>query len=154
MADVSDVLDRFRSYARDVFDDAVDGMGARLREVVPVGDPDPLGRPRVGPRLIDTYERQPTSEGGSSLSATIAYTAPQAHYSNALMPPHIIRPRGRGYPLRFWWEDGPNGPGEYRYMKVMHPGNVYSRNLGWWDETVTAGNWSDEVALAVRGVRY
>ena len=154
MADVSLVQDRFRDYARRVMDDALDGMGKRLLEVAPVGEPDPLGRPRSGERLIDTYFRQSVFEALGSLACTVGFTAPQVTFSNDLMPPHVIRPRGRGYPLRFWWENGPDGPGEYRYMKVNHPGNVNSRSLGWWDKAVTSDNWGYEVELATRGVTY
>jgi hypothetical protein len=154
MADVSEVTERLRDYGRRLFDDALVGMEKRLQEVVPVGEPDPLGRPRTGDRLIDTFFRQATFPLFDSFAATIGYTAPQATFSNDLMPPHVIRPRGKGYALRFWWEDGPNGPGEYRYMEVNHPGNVNSRSLGWWDKTVTNENWSIEVDLAVRGVTY
>lgn len=154
MADVSEVLDRFRDYGRRLMDDALDGMGARLQEVVPVGEPDPLGRPRSGDRLIDTYFRGATFQAGDSWAATIGYTAPQATFSNDLMPPHVIKPRGKGYALRFYWQDGPDGPGEYRYMKVNHPGNAGSKSLGWWDKTVNNDMWSTEVDLAVRGVTY
>jgi len=28
----------------------------------------------------------------------------------------------KGYPLRFYWENGPNGPGIYYYWTVWHPG--------------------------------
>jgi hypothetical protein len=28
----------------------------------------------------------------------------------------------KGYPLRFYWEHGPNGPGVYYYWRVWHPG--------------------------------
>lgn len=28
----------------------------------------------------------------------------------------------KGYPLRFFWEKGPRGPGIYRYWSVHHPG--------------------------------
>jgi hypothetical protein len=42
--------------------------------------------------------------------------------------PHEI-PKGgsaaqlaKGYPLRFYWERGPNGPGVYFYWSVQHPG--------------------------------
>lgn len=150
MADVSEVQDRFRSWARDVFDDAVDGMEKRLLEIVPVGEPDGLGRPRVGPRLIDTYKREPTSEGGLGFDAAIGFTAPQATFSNDLMPPHVITPRGSGYPLRFMVEDGT----VVRTMRVNHPGNLGAASLGWWDKTVTNDNWSFEIELALRGVRY
>ena len=42
--------------------------------------------------------------------------------------PHEI-PKGgsaaqlaKGYPLRFYWEKGPNGPGIYHFWSVWHPG--------------------------------
>lgn len=42
--------------------------------------------------------------------------------------PHLI-PKGgsaemqaKGYPLRFYWEKGPHGPGIYRFWSVHHPG--------------------------------
>lgn len=42
--------------------------------------------------------------------------------------PHPI-PKGgsaeqlaKGYPLRFYWEKGPNGPGIYHFWSVRHPG--------------------------------
>jgi len=44
--------------------------------------------------------------------------------------PHII-PRGgsarqlaKGYPLSFFWENGPHGPGLYHYWSVNHPGTA------------------------------
>jgi hypothetical protein len=36
---------------------------------------------------------------------------------------HPIYPRGP-YPLRFFWERGPRGPGIYYYMHVEHPGTI------------------------------
>jgi len=42
--------------------------------------------------------------------------------------PHVIptggaaAQRAKGYPLRFFWEKGPSGPGIYRYWSVNHPG--------------------------------
>ena len=33
-----------------------------------------------------------------------------------------ITPKGPGYPLKFFWERGPHGPGVYFFMRVMHPG--------------------------------
>jgi hypothetical protein len=147
MADVSSLVEAVENRAAALFENAVDGMKERLQSIVPVGDPDPLGRPRFGPRLIDTFYKQPTVRSGTTLSVEIGYSAPQAAYSNYLVGPHVIRSRGR-YPLRFWWEDGPDGPGEYRYMKVNHPGNVNSRSLGWWDKTVDAVSWSLELDAA------
>lgn len=42
--------------------------------------------------------------------------------------PHVIPTGGsaaqmaKGYPLRFFWEKGPRGPGIYHYWSVNHPG--------------------------------
>ena len=33
----------------------------------------------------------------------------------------------KGYPLRFYWEKGPHGPGIYRYWSVQHPGTKPSK---------------------------
>lgn len=43
---------------------------------------------------------------------------------------HIITPKGPGYPLRFFWQHGPRGPGEYRYMRVHHPGTNINPFVG------------------------
>lgn len=32
----------------------------------------------------------------------------------------------KGYPLRFYWEKGPRGPGIYRFWRVWHPGTKKS----------------------------
>lgn len=49
----------------------------------------------------------------------------------------------KGYPLRFYWENGPNGPGIYYYWTVWHPGtkpNPYpSRALGERRRALVAG---------------
>jgi hypothetical protein len=33
----------------------------------------------------------------------------------------------KGYPLKFYWENGPNGPGVYAYWSVWHPGTRPNR---------------------------
>jgi len=30
--------------------------------------------------------------------------------------------KAKGYPLKFFWQKGPNGPGIYRFWRVWHPG--------------------------------
>jgi len=72
--------------------------------------------------------------------------------------PHEI-PRGgaaaqlaTGYPLSFYWENGPRGPGVYHYWRVWHPGTkpnnfverVLSENRHRWDDALRA------VGLAAR----
>jgi len=64
-------------------------------------------------------------------------------------PPHVIRPRGKGYPLRFYW---PKVGREVRFMYVNHPGTKPNRFMGrayrrWLpgaraDLRQVAANWS------------
>lgn len=142
MADVSGLTDKVSERARYLFDEAVSGFADRLDRVVPIGEVDVLGRGRVGPKLRDTFFRNPTRTTGTTYSAEIGYTAPQALFSNNLMPPHVITPRRPGYPLRFWSNlEG----GEVRAMRVNHPGNVNADSLGWWDKQLTPASWRNEL---------
>jgi hypothetical protein len=142
MADVSSLTDKVSERARYLFDEAVAGFADRLDRVVPIGEVDVLGRGRVGPKLRDTFFRNPTRTTGMMYSADIGYTAPQAFYSNNLMPPHPIPLRRLPYPLRFW----SNLEGaEIRTMKVNHPGNVNADSLGWWDKQLTPVSWRNEL---------
>lgn len=142
MADTSGLTDKVSQRARYLFDEAVSGFAGRLDSVVPVGEPDVLGRGRVGPKLRDTFFRNGTVTAGTTLSATIGYTAPQATFSNDLMPPHVITPRRPGYPLRFWSNMAGD---EVRAMRVNHPGNVNADSLGWWDKQLTPASWRNEL---------
>ena len=142
MADVSDLIKAVEDRATELVDKGADILQEALNEVVPVAEPDPLGRPGSGIRLKDTFVKTQPVTSGNVVAIEIGYTAPQAFYSNNLQPPHWIRPRRPGYPLRFWWDNGPNGPGEYRYMQVWHPGNVNATSLGWFDKSVTGPNWA------------
>ena len=72
----------------------------------------------------------------------IRSTGPHATVGNGLSlwqlitrgtQPHVI-PRGgapaqmaKGYPLSFYWGNGPRGPGLYHYWSVNHPGTKPNR---------------------------
>ena len=68
-------------------------------------------------------------EGGTTV--TIYVRGEHAHLLRFLVEgthAHLI-PRGgsaeqmaKGYPLRFYWEKGPRGPGVYYFWSVRHPG--------------------------------
>ena len=148
MADLTDLVRAVSQRAVVLVDTAADDfVGWNLARVVPVGEPDPLGRPRTGPVLKDTYFRNPTRSSSDTVSVELGYTAPQAIYSNDLMPPHVITPRRSGYPLRFMVSDGT----VVRTMLVNHPGNVNSASRGWWDNAVSGPAWT--LALEAAG-RY
>jgi hypothetical protein len=144
MADMSGLDRAVTRQAERMMRQAVEGMRKELNANVPVGMPDMLGRPRTGPRLKDTYRQVGPFAVGDVFVAEVGYTAPQANYSNDLQPPHVIRSRGN-YPLRFWWGNGPKGAGVYHFMYVNHPGNARSASLGWFDKTVTAQEWRDQL---------
>ena len=67
-------------------------------------------------------------------------------------PPHVIRPRGNGYPLRFYW---PKVGREVRFMYVNHPGTKANRFMGrayrrWLpgarqDLNIVAENWARRI---------
>lgn len=67
-----------------------------------------------------------TDERGSETSLTFYVKGEHAFVLPFLTggtKPHPIDPHG-DYPLRFFWERGPNGPGIYYYMHVEHPGTM------------------------------
>ena len=148
MADLTDLVRAVLQRAVVLVDTAADDfVGWNLARVVPVAEPDPLGRPRTGPQLKDTYFRNPTQSSGGRVSVELGYTAPQALFSNDLMPRHYISPRRPGYPLRFMASDGT----VVRTMLVDHPGNVNAQSLGWFDKAVSGPAWT--LALEAAG-RY
>jgi hypothetical protein len=150
MADVSGLEANFRRRAEQLFADGVDGMQDKLTNAAPVGEVDVLGRPRVGPRLRETFYKGNLQRFENGFRQEVGFTAPQATFSNDLMPPHPIPRLGvtLGYPLRFWWNDGPRGPGEYLFTRVNHPGNINADSRGWWDRSATQAAWFVELVAS------
>jgi hypothetical protein len=138
MADLTDLVRAVNTRAFDIVSAATAELRNELDRVVPVAPPDPLGRGRTGPRLKDTYTQSGPTGDQTGVSVTVGYSAPQALFSNDLMPRHYISPRRPGYPLRFMASDGT----VVRTMLVDHPGNVNAESLGWFDKAVNAGTWS------------
>lgn len=136
VASVADQLQRVvRSYGAQLMADGVDEMRRRIDEVTPRGKY-PEGRQSSLPVLSDTWRDSGIRSGGSSFSAEIGYTAPQAKWTNEVMGPRVIVPR-RAKALRFVTFAGD----EVFAAKVNHPGNVNSPSLGWWDKVVTRNEW-------------
>lgn len=85
----------------------------------PVGSPDPLGRPREFPvRLKDSITGQVVGSG-LDIRGRVTAATPYAKTVHDGSRPHQIRPRGTGYPLRFYWD---KVGGVFRAMSVNHPG--------------------------------
>jgi len=72
-----------------------------------------------------------TDNRGNITRGTVFVGGPHAWLTDIIIKgskPHVIPTGGapaqiaKGYPLRFYWENGPTGPGIYRFWKVNHPG--------------------------------
>lgn len=82
--------------------------------------------------LYDSIQETRPS-GGMILRAAIFSMSKVALFMDKGTKPHKIRPRGSGYPLKFYWPlpKGPNAT--VRFMEVNHPGtaarNFFSRPM-------------------------
>ena len=94
-----------------------------------------LKRSRYGPTLSFVRE--------NVIRATCGYSAPQAEWTDQGTRSHPIVAR-RAKSLRFFWDNGPDGPGWYNFPAVNHPGFEGS---GWFTDLVV--NWEDYVQSAV-----
>jgi len=81
-----------------------------------------------------TYEHEDVVETRFYAGGEHGYVLPFLAYGTA---DHII-PRGgsaaqkaKGYPLHFFWQKGPRGPGMYSYWQVHHPGTNASPFIGY-----------------------
>lgn len=83
----------------------------------------------------------PTDVG--EYSRVIGFSAPQADYTDLGTAPHEIFPL-RARALRFFWDNGPNGPDVYTFNQVFHPGQT---GTGWFTDTVDT--WEDFVQQAI-----
>ena len=72
-----------------------------------------------------------TDDRGNITTGTVYVRGEHAFLTDIILngsKPHVIPTGGaaaqlaKGYPLRFFWQKGPQGPGVYRFWKVNHPG--------------------------------
>lgn len=75
--------------------------------------------------LYDSIGRDEAEDDGSGYHVRVYADAPQAEWTDQGASPHIIVPQGN-YPLRFYWDAGPDGPGVYYFNVVQHPGFIGS----------------------------
>lgn len=124
-------LDDFvRDYAQQVLDLASQNILDEMIEDAPV---------ETGELRDSAYG--PTSTG--DLTNVVGFLAPQADWTDQGAQPHPIYPVNARR-LRFFWENGPNGPDVYNFEQVFHPGQV---GTGWFSDKVE--NWDDYIAQAV-----
>lgn len=82
-----------------------------------------------GSRFPSTIGYQTYVKRGREVGFRLRMLAPLGWWIIEGTDAHEIKPRGP-YPLRFFWENGPDGPGEYRFMRVWHPGTQPNDFLG------------------------
>lgn len=121
--------------AVDILTDASEAFLEELRERSPYATGE-LRDSAYGP---DVDERE--------LTAIIGFEAPQADYTDLGTPPHPIFPSNASA-LRFFWEDGPDGPGMYTFDSVNHPGQAAT---GWFTDSLE--EWDDFVQSAADAQR-
>lgn len=116
---MADTTDLRRSIADRVMEIASDALEQTYRDTV---DAAPVGKTGALVELIDVDVPRATSE--FAVTARIFCAAEYAGYTDAGTAPHEIP----GNPLlAFFWEDGPNGPGDYVFAHVNHPGTTGTR---------------------------
>ena len=71
--------------------------------------------------LYESIARDDTEEDGAVYHVRVHADVPYAEFVDEGTAPHTIEPQGN-YPLRFFWDSGPNGAGTYYYRSVQHPG--------------------------------
>lgn len=105
----------------------------QLARVVPDSDDSPVPAQYRKPSMPKLRTSQTVShrDTAARLSTRIGYTAPQANWTEYGTPPHVIRPKGPGYPLRFYW---PRVGGVVAFWKVNHPGS--HKRDGWFSDTM------------------
>ncbi len=119
MADMSSLKSRVR--ARQVQLARV----ASLHVLQTTGLAAPVGRNRdkTDPPLRRTLQVTNPRATGHRVTVTIYTRAPQALWTDeGTRGPYIIRPRNPGGMLRFYWPRGFEGPGNYAFRYVTHPG--------------------------------
>lgn len=129
--------DDLRAFAVELITQAASDLLETLQAEAPE-DTGELVRSAYGPTV------EPTDP---VLSATIGFSAPQADWTDQGTVPHEIYPVN-ARALRFYWQNGPNGPGTYVFDHVNHPG---VQGTGWFTDTVEE-QWENHVQRATNEV--
>lgn len=120
--------DIVRDYGREIGTYAAQQMLENAADDAPVKTGE-LAASGYGPEIIDV---------GNRFIYRIGFSAEQAEWTDQGTAPHTILPV-RAEHLRFFWEDGPNGPGVYTLDQVSHPG---SEGTGWFSQNTTEEAWA------------
>lgn len=117
MANVTELVREIEEWQARTVDDALD----RVLEATRVAAPVASGETR------DSLRVERTGPGSGEIIAD----TPQAEYTDkGTRGPYTIAAKGGGM-LAFFWENGPQGAGDYVYRFVTHPG-IKAQN--WFEE--------------------
>lgn len=111
----AELVSRFRMGERIVTEGQRKGMQAQGRRLYGMVQQEAPGRFGDKVRMSIHY-------GPDNTRVEIGVPQPLGGWITKGTRPHVIRPKGPGYPLRFFWAKGPKGPGIYHYYSVNHPG--------------------------------
>lgn len=119
--DMSDVIAELEAEARRIRDDAADRVLQMCKDDCPVGQDSPTRSQPPG-RLRDSLHIDGVFDESPRFTFEIASNLDYAQFTDDVdTQPHLIF-AVFAKSLRFWWEDGPDGPGIYNYKWVRHPG--------------------------------
>lgn len=123
-----------QDWAREVNDQALNDLIDDLEQAVPIGETEELFHSFYGPHV---------AESPTSFVSTLGYASEHASWTDEGAAPHLIVPRN-AKALRFFWSNGPDGPGTYFFNSVNHPGQ---EGTHWFSDVVD--NWPDYVQGAI-----
>lgn len=113
---------------------------ADVKDSCPVGQDTPTRRTAPG-GLRDSFEIVEIDDTGDVYSLTIGSDVDYASFTDEQdTAPHLIFASATTV-LRFWWDNGPGGPGIYNLRFVRHPGThgqhwFASKNQARWDHAL------------------
>lgn len=135
MANAEGLRRKVQDYGREVMAQSAPEIERALRTAAPMASGELVEKIRV------------ELTGGSPVRPAIRAVsdAPQSNWTEEGTQPHVITPRGEGYPLRFYW---PKVGADVAFMRVNHPGNPARP---WFRPTLA--EWGDVLQRVARSVR-
>lgn len=127
---ITGLEDDIRAEAERILEDAAQAVADDLFAACPVD---------TGELLASAYGPEVDESG---LSAVVGFDAPQAEWTNDGVLPHDIDAVNADR-MSFYWPNGPNGPGQYFFTHVDHPGQ---EGTHWFDDVID--RWDDYVGDA------
>lgn len=129
--DVSGLIDDLNQFAAQVMHEAATTVLEACKTDCPVSTETPTTTRTPGTLRDSLHVEDVTTDSPTFGFAIVSDVEYAAYTDDIITSPHIIF-AVYAKSLRFWWENGPVGPGIYAYKWVRHPGNVNSATLHWF----------------------